>query len=109
MIKLKNVVVDVRKTVGNVTLLTDIKPVYRYQNGNRTDEVTGYKYEVCLPERHLDKLDVYIDGPKKMEEPTGNIPVEFESLVLFIGWSHYGYELKASAINIIALEPKHSK
>lgn len=109
MIKLKNVVVDVGKTIGNVTLLTDVKPVYAYRDGTRTSDVSGYKYEVCLPERHLDKLDVIIDGDKRMEAPEGNMPVTFEGLNVFIGWTRNGYEVKAMASNIIAVPQKASK
>lgn len=109
MIKLKNVVVDVPKTVGNVLLLTDVTPVYSYSNGIRTNEIIGYRYEVALPERHLDKLDVMIEGDKRIEAPQGNKPVEFDSLVLFVGWGRTGYEVKATAANIMAVTSKANK
>lgn len=100
MIKLNNVAVDSNATLGSVTLLTGITPVYEYANGSRTGNVTGYRYEVALPERRLDKIDVVIAGPQLMDQPEGNQQVHVEGLELYIGWGHNGYELKARATGI---------
>ena len=100
MIKLNHVTVDTNATLGAVTLLTGVTPVYEYANGARTGNVTGFKYEVALPERRLDKIDVVIAGPQLMDAPEGNQQVHIEGLELYIGWSRNGYELKARATGI---------
>lgn len=100
MIKLSNVAIDSKGTLGSVLLLTGISPVYEYANGARTGNVTGYKYEVALPERRLDKIDVVIAGPQLMDAPEGNQQVHVEGLELYIGWGRNGYELKARATGI---------
>jgi hypothetical protein len=101
MIKLNNVAIDTKGTLGAVTLLTGVSPVYEYANGTRTGNVTGYRYEVALPERRLDKIDVVIAGPQLIDAPEGNQQVNFDGLELYIGWGRNGYELKARATGIV--------
>lgn len=100
MVKLSNVVIDTKGTLGAVTLLTGVSPVYEYSNGTRTGNITGYKYEVALPERRLDKIDVVIPGSQLMDVPEGNQQVIFEGLEAFISWGRSGFEVKARATGI---------
>ena len=109
MIKLKDVAVDIAGTIGATTLLTNIVPRYEYVNGNKTDNIIAYRYEVALPERHLAKINVDIDGPQQMELPEGNVNVVFTDLVLYLGWNGLSksYELRARATGI-GLTPARS-
>lgn len=108
MIKLKDVVINTPATIGTITLLTDVRPVYNYVNGTRTAEILGYRYEVALPERHLNKLEVFIEGQQRMEAPDGNAPVVFEGLELYLGWSRdNSYVVRARASEVsFAPSPK---
>lgn len=44
----------------------DIAPAYQYDNGKRTDNVTGYRYIIALPAHSLEKIGVRIDGKQFM-------------------------------------------
>ena len=61
-------------------LLVEVVPAYEYQDKQRTDKISGYRYVVCLVAHHLEKLNVRIDGAQLMEQPDGFVEVEFEGL-----------------------------
>ena len=48
---IKDIVIDAYKTVGTDLMLVSVLPAYEYDNGKRTDNILGYKYEVVLPHR----------------------------------------------------------
>lgn len=52
---IKNIVIDAYKTVGTDLMLVSVLPAYEYDNGKRTDNISGYKYEVVLPHRAYEK------------------------------------------------------
>ena len=58
-------------SLGSKKLLVDISPAYEYKDGKRTDNLTGYRYTVALPEHGLDKISVRIDGKQLIEKPEG--------------------------------------
>lgn len=53
-------------SLGAKKLLVDIAPAYQYDNGKRTDNVTGYRYIIALPAHSLEKIGVRIDGKQFM-------------------------------------------
>ena len=67
-------------SLGAKKLLVDITPAYEYKDGKRTDNLTGYRYTVALPEHGLDKISVRIEGKQLMEKPEGFVEVEFSGL-----------------------------
>lgn len=77
--KITDLIIDPR-SLGNKLWLVDVTPAYEYQNNKRTDTVLGYRYAVALPEKGLDKINVRIDGDKRMEAPDGYAEVRFDGL-----------------------------
>ena len=51
--KTSQLVIDAQKSVGRKLALTDITPVYRYDNGQRTDNLDGYRYTVCIESKEF--------------------------------------------------------
>ena len=54
MIRLSDLKID-PTSLGTNLMLTDIRPVYDYKDGSRTDDVIGYKYIIACPEHRLEK------------------------------------------------------
>ena len=86
--------------------LVDVTPAYEYQNNKRTDTVLGYRYAVALPEKGLDKINVRIDGDKRMEAPDGYAEVRFDDLEVFIYWSQGQPQVGAKATGIHLVNTK---
>lgn len=98
---MRNIVIDAAKTVGRKLVLTDIKPAYAYDNGQRTDRIEGYRYEIAMPEHGYDKLSVRIDGDQQVVMPDDDYPmVTFSGLVLTPYWTSNGYAIRATADHI---------
>ena len=68
MLKVRDLRID-PASLGAKKLLVDIAPAYQYDNGKRTDNVTGYRYIIALPAHSLEKIGVRIDGKQLMEKP----------------------------------------
>lgn len=83
-------------------LLVEVRPRFEYQNGQRTDTITGYSYIAVLPDRSFEKLSVRIDGPQLMQQPEDGdyVHVEFDHLELFIYWAQGQYSVGARATGI---------
>ena len=81
----------------------DVIPSYAYQNGQRTDTVTGYRYTVALPDKGLDKINVRIDGDQQMDAPASFVEVRFAELEPYLYWSGGEYQLGARAKGISAV------
>lgn len=80
MLSIRDVKID-NGSLGQKKLLTGVQPAYEYKDGKRTDNITGYRYEVALVSHNLDKLSVRIDGKQLMDAPEdGFIEVEFTGL-----------------------------
>ena len=84
--KITDLIID-PKSLGSKLWLVEVSPAYEYQNNRRTDTVLGYRYTVALPEKGLDKINVRIDGEKRMDNPDGYVEVRFDGLEVFIYWS----------------------
>ena len=100
MLNLSELIIDPR-SVGKKLFLVAVKPAYDYKNGQRvSDEPIGYKYEVALPEKHMEKLSVRIDGACQMQEPDSFQEVVLEGLQLSLYWTPQGHQVKAIASRI---------
>lgn len=100
------------KSVGQHLILTEVRPAYEYRDGRRTDTITGYRYEVVMPERGYDHLAVRIDGEQLIELKDGtHEEVIFDALELFIYWLNGGYTVgaRAAAIHIAHPQQKQAK
>ena len=94
------------KSLGNKLWLVDVAPAYEYQNNRRTDTVTGYRYSIAMPEKGLDKINVRVDGEKRMDAPDGYVEVRFDGLEIFIYWSQGEYHVGARATGIHVVNTK---
>lgn len=103
--KITDLIID-PKSLGNKLWLVDVTPAYEYQNNKRTDTVLGYRYAVALPEKDLDKINVRIDGDKRMEAPNGYAEVRFDDLEVFIYWSKGQPQVGAKATGIHLVNTK---
>ena len=97
--KITDLIIDPR-SLGSKFWLVDVSPAFAYQNDTRTDTVLGYRYAVALPEKGLDKINVRIDGDKRMEAPDGYAEVRFDGLEVFIYWSQGQPQVGAKATGI---------
>ena len=106
MLNLSELIIDPR-SVGKKLFLVGVKPVYEYKDGHRvSDEVIGFKYEIALPEKHMEKIAVRIDGECLMAEPESFEPVLLDGLQLSLYWTPNGHQLKATAKGIRAVSNK---
>ena len=103
--KITDLIIDPR-SLGNKLWLVDVTPAYEYQINKRTDTVLGYRYAVALPEKGLDKINVRIDGDKRMEAPDGYADVRFDDLEVFIYWSQGQPQVGARATGIHLVNTK---
>ena len=99
LMKITDLIIDPR-SLGSKFWLVDVSPAYEYQNNKRTDTVLGYRYAVALPEKGLEKINVRIDGDKRMEAPDGYAEVRFDGLEVFIYWSQGQPQVGAKATGI---------
>ena len=100
--KLSDLIID-PASLGKRFWLVDVIPSYAYQNGQRTDTVTGYRYTVALPDKGLDKINVRIDGDQQMDAPASFVEVRFAELEPYLYWSGGEYQLGARAKGISAV------
>lgn len=106
MLNLSELIIDPR-SVGKKLFLVAVKPVYEYREGHRiSDEPIGFKYEIALPEKHMEKLSVRIDGDCQMEEPDSFLEVALDGLALSLYWTPNGYQIKATASKIRPIAAK---
>ncbi|MCH4007234.1 MAG: hypothetical protein LKE86_08760 [Eubacterium sp.] len=101
MIRLSDLKID-PASLGTNLMLTDIRPVYDYKSGSRTDDVIGYKYEVACPEHHLEKITIKISGNQQIEMKEGSFPVvEFRGLEIKVYVINGDVRLTATADKIL--------
>ncbi len=100
MLNIRDLRID-NSSLGEKMLLVDVRPAYEYQNGTKTEKLLGYRYEVCLPEHRMEKLNVRIDGQQQMEKPDGFVEVLFANLEVRAYESRNGVQFTATATNIL--------
>lgn len=103
--KLSDLIIDPH-SLGREFLLVDVLPAYEYANGQRTEKIVGYRYTVVLPERRFEKINVRVDGGKRMDKPKDFARVEFQNLEVFIYWSQGQPQVGARAKGIHPVQDK---
>ena len=63
--KITDLIIDPR-SLGSKLWLVEVSPAFAYVNNRKTDTILGYRYTVALPEKGLEKINVRIDGDKRM-------------------------------------------
>ncbi len=81
MIKITDLKVD-PNSLGSGLILTDVTPAYKYADGQKTNEVEGYRYTIAAPEHGLKKITVKIKGKQQIEANNELKIVEFTELTL---------------------------
>lgn len=95
------------ESLGGKLWLVDVSPAYEYREGRRTDNVTGYRYSVCMVNKALEKINVRIDGKQLMEAPeSGYVEVTFTGLEVFIYWQNGQPQVGAKATGIALVNHK---
>ncbi|MEW9938324.1 hypothetical protein AB2T96_16530 [Clostridium butyricum] len=68
MLKITDLKINIDSLGGNF-LLVDISPYYAYKDGEKTDTLDGYRYDIALPKHKMEKLSV------KIPFSSNNIPL----------------------------------
>lgn len=105
MLKISDLIIS-PKSLGGKLWLVDILPAYEYKDNRRTDNLTGFRYIVALPEKGLEKISIKIDGPQLLEKPEGYAEVKAEGLEVFAYWSNGDYHVGARAAGIVLANTK---
>lgn len=102
MINIRDLRID-PASLGGRMLLVDITPAYVYKDGIKTKDISGYKYAVALPEHHLEKITVKIDGEQQIDLPNGYVDVAFVGLevVPYEMQGHIQIAAKAAGIKLV--------
>ncbi len=53
---------------GRLFYLTNITPLFKFENGKATNERIGTKYEVALFEKKLEKIIIKVEGPQTLSD-----------------------------------------
>lgn len=104
MLKLSDIHLDVDRLFdGNQMLADDPVPYYVYKDGQRTDNIEGYRYSVVLPNTKFEKVTVKVPG--EMVELTKGQRVVFDDLEgkLFQDFKTKAVVPTFSASNIVGL------
>ena len=98
--RIQDLIIDPR-SLGSKLWLVSVTPAHAYQNGQRTDVISGYKYNIALPEKSLEKVSVKIDGKQLLSAPeTGYVEVKFDNLELYFFWQNGQPQVAAKATGV---------
>lgn len=102
MLNIVDVVIDSKKTVGQNLLLTSARPYYEYNGTKKSDNIIGYKYEIVMPDRRYEKINVKVAGKQRIDcgETSDCLPVVLENLEIKVYWMSGTYNLTATADDI---------
>ena len=103
--KLQDLIIDTRSLRSKLWLV-DVAPVYEYQDNKRTENITGYRYTVAMPEKALEKINIKIDGRQLVEKPNGYAEVTFTGLELSLYMMNNQPQVKATATGITLVNNK---
>lgn len=86
MIKLRDLKIDAKATLGRRIVLTNIAPKFVYEGGKKTEKVEGCYYTVFCQDRQYMTLRVSAPGDARIDDATvDKMPhVEFEGLEIHL-------------------------
>lgn len=92
-------------SIGTRNILTEIRPAYVYSNGERTNNIDGYRYTIAIPTLGFKKLSVKIEHQTplfnlELEEIPMGTEVEFTGLEIGTYFSKGQVNLSAKAQSI---------
>ena len=106
--KINGIVLDTLQFGDNFKLV-DVHAANVYENGNRTDRISGYRYTVVMVDYGFERIDVTIDGTKQMEKPDKPCDVVINGFTPVIAWRGGDYTVTARAIGISPIGTKPTK
>ena len=106
-LKITDLKIDPLSLGGNF-LLVDIRPVFAYVNGEKTNNIDGYRYQCCLPKHKMEKIGVRVTGKvplfdlEKEEIPINTI-VDFEGLEVgsYFSNGQINVNAKADSVSVV--------
>jgi hypothetical protein len=107
VIKVTDLRIDPR-SIGQELYLIEVTPVNAWKNGEKMNEIIGYKYVVASKEHGLKKIAVKIEGRKQLETHEDFPSVEFNGLDVTMYWNSGQLQVAAKATSI-ALKNKGDK
>ena len=103
--KITDLIIDPR-SLGSKLWLVEVSPAYEYRENRKTDTVLGYRYTVAMPEKGLDKINVRIDGDKRMDAPDGYAEVRYDGLEVIINCTQWQPQVGYRDTGINYVNPK---
>lgn len=109
-IRITDLTIDPLSLGGNF-LLVDIRPVFAYKDGEKTNNIDGYRYQCCLPRHKMEKIGVRVANKtplfdlEKEEIPVGTV-VDFEGLEVGTYFSNGQINVNAKAENVFLVDAK---
>lgn len=105
--KLTDLVIDPKGSLGNRLWLTEISEVREYKDNKRTENIVGHRYIVVLPDRNFEKIGIKIDGKRLLDMPeNGYVDVNFTGLQMMIYWINGQPEVAARATGVTPTNTK---
>lgn len=107
-LKITDLKIDPASLGGNY-LLVDIRPVFAYKDGEKTNNIDGYRYQCCLPKHKMEKIGVRVASKvplfdlEKEEIPVGT-EVDFEGLEVGSYFSNGQINVNAKADSVSIVE-----
>ena len=85
MLKISDLKIDVKATVGSPLVLCRTTPTVEYTEGVRTTKRDGTRYSVACPAAGMQTLTVKVLGPQTVEcSEKGMILVDFDDLDIYV-------------------------
>lgn len=106
--KTNQIIVDAKQTLGEDMRLTAMREVYKYTNGERTNELEGYRYEVVLIDRSFEKVSFKVANLNPLfteEEVNQNIAVKAinPQITLYPNYSGGETGMNVTADSLVAI------
>lgn len=106
--KTNQIIVDAQKTLGTNMRITGMREVFKYENGERTNEQDGYRYEVVLLDRSFEKISFKVANNNELftpEQIENNIAVKAikPEISLYPNYSGGEVGVIATAESLVAL------
>lgn len=85
MLKLSDLKIDVKATVGSPLVLCREQPTVAYEGGVPTSRRDGTRYTVACPGAEMKTLAVKVPGPQVVEHSKkGMVLVDFDDLDIYV-------------------------
>ena len=105
MIRLKDLKINAKETLGSPLFLVKEAPTFAYVNNTPTSQIDGTRYTVACPGADMQTVAVKVPGPQTLTRgDRAIVPVAFEDLQLYIYMNKEGKPMigaRAQAIKLV--------